>query len=108
MNIAWGENRSITVPPRRFPRTPPAADAIQTYDCSSPEEDGEELLEEEVGCFPTSATMASFATSAIEAPRLLRRRYRVTVKIETLDGDRTAIVSHETACKKAAPTKLLD
>lgn len=108
MNIAWAENRSITVPPRRFPKTPPAAEAIHTYDCSSPEEDGGELLDDEVGCFPNSATMASFATSAIEAPRLLRRRYRATVKIETLDGDRTAIVSHETNCKKAAPTKSLD
>jgi hypothetical protein len=90
----------------RFPSTPPAEEAIQTYDWSSPEEDGFELLEEEVSCFPTSATIASLATSAIEAPRLLSRRYRVMVKIEKLDGERSAIASHETACNKAAATNL--
>ena len=52
--------------------------------------------------FPISATMASFATSAIEAPRLLRRRHRLKVKIEMPDGERIAIASHEAACKKAA------
>jgi hypothetical protein len=49
--------------------------------------------------------MASFATSAIEAPRLLRRRHRLKVKIEMPDGERIAIASHETACKKAAIKK---
>jgi len=57
-----------------------------------------------VSCFPIPATMASFATSAIEAPRLLRRRHRLKVKIEMPDGERIAIASHETACKKAAIT----
>ena len=75
-NIAWGENRSMATPPARFPRTPPAEEAIQTKDWSSPEEEEEE--EEEGGdgcfCFPSSATMASLATSTMEAPRLLRRR----------------------------------
>ena len=65
-------------------------------------------MEEEVGCFPTSATMASFATSAIEAPRLLRRRNKVMEKIEMLDGERIAIASHDTACNKAATEKLCD
>ena len=57
-----------------------------------------------MGCFPISATMASFATSAIEAPRLLRRRHRLKVTIEMPDGERIAIASHETDCKKAAIT----
>lgn len=57
-----------------------------------------------MGCFPVSATMASFATSAMEAPRLLRRRYRVIVNNEMLDEERNAIASHDSACKKAAPT----
>ena len=48
--------------------------------------------------------MASFATSAIEAPRLLRRRKRVKVEIEMVDWERIAIASHDTACNKAAQT----
>jgi hypothetical protein len=35
---------------------------------------------------------------------LLRRRHRLKVKIEMPDGERIAIASHETACKKAAIT----
>jgi hypothetical protein len=56
---------------------------------------------EEGGCLPISATMASFATSVIEAPRLLRRRYIEIVKIDMFDGE-IAIASHDNACKKAA------
>jgi len=39
-NIVCGEHRSMAIPPMRFPRTPPAEEAIQTYDWSSPEEVG--------------------------------------------------------------------
>lgn len=56
---------------------------------------------EDGGCLPISATMASFPTSVIEAPRLLRRRYIEIVKTDMLDGE-IAIASHDSACKKAA------
>ena len=94
----------MVTPPSRFPRTPPMEEAIQTKDWSSPEEDACFFLEEEVGCLPISATMASLATSTIEAPRLLRSRYRVIVKIEMFDEGRIAIASHDTACRTAAAT----
>jgi hypothetical protein len=94
----------MAIPPSRFPRTPPAEEAIQTNDWSSPEEYDWEFLGGKAGCFPISATMASFATSAIDAPRLLRRRQRLKVTIEMPDGERIAMASHETACKKAAIT----
>jgi len=89
------------MPPRRLPRTPPAEEAIQTNDWRLPEEDGCGCLVEEGLCFSISATMASFATSAIEAPRLLRRRYVEMVKIGMFDGE-IAMISHDSACKKAA------
>ncbi|RDX89925.1 hypothetical protein CR513_28277, partial [Mucuna pruriens] len=76
-NKDCGENRPIKMPPRRFPRTPPAEEAIQTNDWRFPEEDGWGCLVEEGVCLAFSATMASFATSAIEAPRLLRRSSKI-------------------------------
>lgn len=100
-NMVCGWNRPIKMPPRRLPRTPPAEPAIQTKDWRLPEEDGCLCLVEEGLCLAISATMASFATSAIEAPRLLRRRYMEIVKIEMFDGE-IAMIIHDSACKKAA------
>lgn len=76
-------------------------DAIQTNDCNSPEE-ACGFFGEELDCFPVSATIASFATSTIEAPRFPRRRYRVIKRNELLDVGTNAIASHDRACKKAA------
>lgn len=91
----------MKMPPRRLPRTPPTEEAIQTNDWRLPEEDGLECFFEEGGGLPISATMASFATSAIDAPRLLRRRYIEIEKIDMLDGE-IAIANHDNACNKAA------
>lgn len=103
-NMDCGENRPIKMPPRRFPRTPPAEEAIQTNDWRLPEEDGWGCLVEEGVCLAISATMASFATSAIEAPRLLRRRYMEIAKIDMFVGE-IAMTSHDSACKKAAKNR---
>ncbi|CAN1162588.1 hypothetical protein LINPERHAP2_LOCUS24583 [Linum perenne] len=104
-NIARGENLIKAIPPSRLPRTPPAEDATETNDWRSLDED-DELLEEDDSsdCLDaTSATIASFATSASDAPRLLRRRYRDKLRIETLDGDRRVMETQEMPCNKAAP-----
>jgi hypothetical protein len=37
--MAWAPYLLMAMPPSRFPRTPPAEEAIHTNDCSSPEED---------------------------------------------------------------------
>lgn len=104
-NTFWVETRLMMRPPTKFPRTPPTDKAIQTNDWSSPSpEDGNgwRPLEEVGRCLLASATMASFATSAIEAPRLLRRRYVVKIESEMLDSAGIAIANHDIACKKAA------
>ena len=64
-NMVRGDNRSIEIPPARFPKTPPIDPATHANDGRS------DVLE---GSFPHSATTASFATSTMDAPRLLRRR----------------------------------
>ena len=80
---------------------PPMEDAIQTNDCNSPEE-ACGFFKEELDCFPVSATMASFATSTIEAPRFPSRRYTVIKKNELLEVGTNATASHDRACKNAA------
>ena len=96
MNKDFESTRPIAMPPSRFPRTPPMEEAIQTKDWRLPED-----LVEDCGFLLISATIASFATSAIDAPKLLRRRNREKVKTVMLDGE-IAMASHDSACNKAA------
>lgn len=92
----------MAIPPARLPRTPPTEAAIQTNDWTWPDEEFGLFLDDELGGFPNSATMASLATSTTEAPKFPSKRYRVIVKNEIFEGERN-IAIHDTACKNAAP-----
>lgn len=94
-NMVLGESELIAIPPRRLPRAPAEAKDINAKDCSWPDTDGD------CNCLPASATMASLATSAIDAPRFPRRRKRVRMAI-VMDSGRRTIANHETACNRAA------
>ena len=91
-----GERRLMTKPPSRLPKTPAEEPDIQPKDWRL-------AAEEPRVSFPASATMASLATSAMDAPRLLSRRKIVRVAMEI--SGMMAIDIHEIACKRAAARK---
>lgn len=99
--MVLGEMWSMAMPPRRLPRTPAEAAAIHTNDWSWPDPDGY------CDCFPASATIASLATSAMDAPRLPRRRKKLRIAMEVEDSGRKAIANQEMACKRAAERAML-
>lgn len=99
-NMVNGERRLIAMPPRRFPIIPAEEPDIQLKDWREAEVEGEFWV-----CLPASAMMASLATSAMDAPRLLRRRKNARVVMEI--SGRIAIDIHEIACKSAAEKNVI-
>lgn len=80
-------------PPSKFPKIPVTDENDNTMAWIFPVE---------FVCLPTSAAIASWATSTIEAPTFPRRRKMVRVIFVMQDGGRKIMDSHEITCNKTA------